>query len=86
MRNDILVAPELLQQTTESRHELYLPYPDFWYPMNLRADEKLGQKLERKVKGGAHVFYDCAISDQDSQLPYVNPMYIREGKHLCFLQ
>lgn len=60
--------------------EVYLPYPDSWYPMNLRPDEKLGAALNFKTKGGSHVMYDCKFSSQESQLPYVNPTYIREGK------
>lgn len=79
VRNDLLVAPALIPESKRSTRKLYLPYPDKWFPMNLRPDEDLGAPLLAPVNGGSRVEYDCRLSDQDSQLPYITPMYIREG-------
>ncbi|KAG8665372.1 hypothetical protein FPOAC2_10450 [Fusarium poae] len=79
VRNDLLVAPALIPESKRRTRKLYLPYPDKWYTMNLRPDEDLGAALLEPANGGSRIEYDCRISDQDSQLPYVTPMYIREG-------
>ncbi|KAM0489631.1 hypothetical protein ACHAP8_012386 [Fusarium lateritium] len=79
VRNDLLVAPALVPQSKRRTRKLYLPYPDKWYTMNLRPDEDLGAPLLEPSNGGSRIEYDCRISDQDSQLPYITPMYIREG-------
>ncbi|KAH6887057.1 glycosyl hydrolases family 31-domain-containing protein [Thelonectria olida] len=79
VRKDLLVAPALLPESQRNTRKLYLPYPDDWYPMNLRPDEPIGVALSPLVDGGSHVEYGCHISDQYSQLPYVTPMYVREG-------
>ncbi|KAI6752279.1 hypothetical protein HG530_013648 [Fusarium avenaceum] len=80
VRNDLLVAPALIPETKRQTRKLYLPYPDKWYTMNLRPDEPLGAALASPAEGGSRVEYSCLISDQESQLPYITPMYIREGK------
>jgi len=82
VRNDLLVAPALIAENVRQTRKLYLPYPDGWYPMNLRPDDSLGEALPSIVRGGQHIEYDCRISDQESQLPYITPMYIREGLFL----
>ncbi|CAF3441856.1 hypothetical protein SNK03_007732 [Fusarium graminearum] len=79
VRNDLLVAPALIPESKRRTRKLYLPYPDKWFTMNLRPDEDLGAALIEPANGGSRVEYDCRISDQDSQLPYITPMYIREG-------
>lgn len=48
--------------------------------MNLRPDEELGVALGPKTEGGSRINYDCHISDDADHIPYVNPMYIREGE------
>lgn len=78
VRNDLLVAPAL-EKNGNDKHKIYLPYPDEWFPMNLRADEPLGTPLLTKVDGGSRLKYNCQISDQDGQIPYTCPIYIREG-------
>lgn len=78
VRNDLLVAPALDKANT-SKHRLYLPYPDTWFPMNLRPDEPLGAPLLARVDGGSRIRYNCQVSDQDGQVPYTTAMYIREG-------
>ncbi|KAK7415851.1 hypothetical protein QQZ08_012222 [Neonectria magnoliae] len=79
LRNDLLVAPSLNPESKRATRRLYLPYPDKWFPMNLRPDEPIGAALSVAADGGSRIEYDCRISDQDSQLPYVTPMYLREG-------
>ncbi|RPA77141.1 hypothetical protein BJ508DRAFT_213076 [Ascobolus immersus RN42] len=79
VRKDLLVAPALIPQAKRKTRKLYLPYPDFWFPMNLRPDDPFGVPLQSRACGGSHIEYDCRISDQESQIPFTNPMYIREG-------
>jgi hypothetical protein len=74
---------------------VYLPAPSDWFAFNLRAFEdntSLGVALEHRVPGGKHVHYTASINavwnrDQDrlntDNLPYVTPMYVREGKLIC---
>ncbi|KAL0258807.1 hypothetical protein SLS55_006311 [Diplodia seriata] len=80
--NDILVAPSLHQESERARREIYLPSTSSWYPMNLRPCEdgsSIGEALLPKAAGATYVDYDCRISAEESQLPFVCPMYIREG-------
>ncbi|KAM0192686.1 hypothetical protein ACHAPI_008045 [Fusarium lateritium] len=79
VRNDLLVAPALIPEAKRQTRKLYLPYPDKWYAMNLRPDQPLGAALASPAEGGSRVEYSCLISDQESQLPYITPVYIREG-------
>lgn len=82
VRNDLLVAPALQPESQKQTRKLYLPYPNGWFPMNLRADDPIGVALAPMVDGGSRIDYSCLISDQDSQLPYITPMYIREGMRI----
>lgn len=89
LRNDLLVAPALFRESKGPKNQygqpvryVYLPSPDGWYTMNLRPDEQFGVPLGQKEDGGKKVQFDCHISDDAGHIPYVNPMYIREGKHL----
>ncbi|KAF6826526.1 alpha-1,4-glucan lyase [Colletotrichum musicola] len=80
VRKDLLVAPQLDQVGGGNPpRELYLPYPDHWFPFNLRPDEPFGVPLGDQVVGGQRIQYDCRISDVESQIPYTVPMYLREG-------
>ncbi|KAF4452162.1 alpha-1,4-glucan lyase [Fusarium austroafricanum] len=79
VRNDLLVAPALIPEAKRQTRKLYLPYPDKWYSMNLRPDEPLGAPLLSPAEGGSRVEYNCLISDEEKQMPYITPMYIREG-------
>ncbi|KAM0256094.1 hypothetical protein ACHAQJ_005181 [Trichoderma viride] len=77
--NDVLVAPPLRSEALFKRHEVYLPYPDEWFPMNLYPDEPLGRALNPAIDGGSHVLCKCNISHKDEEIPNITPMYIREG-------
>ncbi|OJD31815.1 glycoside hydrolase family 31 protein [Diplodia corticola] len=90
--NDVLVAPLLHREEPggRSRREIYLPSTNSWYPMNLRpygdgddggssSSSSIGEPLQPKVAGGTHVDYDCRISADERQLPFICPMYVREG-------
>ncbi|KAL0932734.1 alpha-1,4-glucan lyase [Colletotrichum truncatum] len=80
VRNDLLVAPSLESEgSSGNKRELYLPYPDSWFPMNLRPDDPLGVPLSPHATGGQHISYDCRISEDEKQIPFSTPMYIREG-------
>ncbi|KXX73549.1 Alpha-glucosidase 2 [Madurella mycetomatis] len=78
VRNDLLVAPAL-DKDGNDKHKIYLPFPDSWFSMNLRPDEPLGTALLPRVNGGSRLRYNCLVSDQDNQIPFTCPMYIREG-------
>lgn len=76
---DLLVAPVMQKQSDKSNTvSVYLPYPNGWYPFNLRPDSP-GVALAPKVRGGSYIDYDAHIDWQEDQLPYITPMYIREG-------
>ncbi|KAK0653238.1 Alpha-glucosidase 2 [Lasiodiplodia hormozganensis] len=77
--NDILVAPSLHKGSESTRRQIYLPSTSSWYAMNLRPHDSIGEALLPKVAGATYVDYDCRISADESQLPFVCPMYIREG-------
>ncbi|EHK42301.1 glycoside hydrolase family 31 protein [Trichoderma atroviride IMI 206040] len=77
--NDILVAPPLRAEAFFDRHEVYLPYPDEWFPINLYPDEPLGTALNPAIGGGSRIFCKCNISLEDDHIPRITPMYIREG-------
>lgn len=81
VRNDLLVAPSLSRERDYARREVYLPSTSSWYPMNLRpyADDTLGEPLAPSASGGSNISYDCHIDLQESHIPYICPMYIREG-------
>src|SRR5690349_20304788 len=85
VRNDLLVAPALLPESQRNSRMLYLPYPDSWFAMNLRPDDPIGVALQPAVDGGSRIDYICLIDDRDSQLPYITPMYIREGMKQALL-
>ncbi|TKX18260.1 glycosyl hydrolases family 31 protein [Elsinoe australis] len=89
--NDLLHAPCMYERNKRDRRKLYLPAPSAWYQFNLRAfdnDNSLGVPLQGRVAGGKHVHYTASIKacwhqDEDrlipEALPYVTPMYVREG-------
>jgi hypothetical protein len=74
------VAPPLRAEAFFDRHEVYLPYPDEWFPINLYPDEPLGTALNPAIGGGSRIFCKCNISLEDDHIPRITPMYIREGQ------
>ncbi|KAH7333781.1 glycosyl hydrolases family 31-domain-containing protein [Rhizoctonia solani] len=83
--DDILVAPVLGPQLAEGRPDtetrmIYLPAPDSWWQFNLRADgPDAAGALGGRFDGGTLMPYDARMSDNVSQIPYMNPMFIRYG-------
>ncbi|KAI9729368.1 MAG: hypothetical protein M1834_006892 [Cirrosporium novae-zelandiae] len=79
VRNDLLVAPVLKKESkTGTRRRLYLPRPDSWFQFNLRINGSLGVPLSR-VPGGSTIDVYPRISTDESRIPYITPMYVREG-------
>jgi hypothetical protein len=59
---------------------VYLPQPDNWYNFNLRIDGSVGVPLKPYIKGGSNIQYDASIRSDVDHVPYVTPIYVREGK------
>ena len=85
---DLLVCPVLEPETTSGGgREIYLPQTNDWYPFNLgielnpRLDSvhPYGTRLRKKLRGGSRFFVDAHLSANDSCVPNICPMFIREG-------
>lgn len=61
--------------------DVYLPQPDNWYSFNLRLDTR-GVRLAPPVEAGSVITYNAYISSDPAHLPYVTPIYVREGLFL----
>jgi alpha-glucosidase len=85
VRNDLLVAPILDKQAADNGHgkrDIYLPDGSNWYAY---MDNKF--PLGPAVEGGTTVRdYDAYISDEPWHLPFILPMYVREGAILPTLE
>ena len=81
--DDFLVAPILRAQGEEwdkITRVVYLPRPDAWWQCNLRADgANSAVSLGAEFKGGALIPYNARMSTQESQFPYITPMFIKFG-------
>ncbi|KAH7333765.1 glycosyl hydrolases family 31-domain-containing protein [Rhizoctonia solani] len=81
--DDLLVAPILHPQGPEWERitrVVYLPRPNSWWQCNLRADGPDGAvPLVNEFKGGSLIPYDARLSLEESQIPYVTPMFIKSG-------
>ena len=92
VRQDLLVCPRLFPETKRQKQKLYLPQPDNWFVFNLRPDHiehpngdtlKIGRRvaLGQKLQGGTFMEWDDKIRLNDNgHIPYLMPMFIREGK------
>ncbi|CAE6345185.1 unnamed protein product [Rhizoctonia solani] len=83
--DDVLVAPVLGPQIVPGRPDdqtrmIYLPRPDSWWQFNLRADgPNSSVALGPRFDGGTLMFYDARMSDNEAQIPWMNPMFVRYG-------
>ena len=75
---DILVAPILDKQSEKNmygRRDVYLPSGSNWY--NFMNNSKA---LLAPIEGGTTIFdFDAHISDENDHIPFVCPVYVREG-------
>ncbi|QRV84031.1 glycoside hydrolase family 31 protein [Ceratobasidium sp. AG-Ba] len=77
--DDLLVAPVLWTQADRGSRtrDVYLPRPSAWWQSNLRADgPDYAVPLSARFDGGSLIPYDARMSDQESQIPWMNPMFI----------
>lgn len=94
---DLLVAPIMTRQTDANgslepqsrpvgKREVYLPQPDDWYPLNLRpgVDGYNHEPLKANIDGGTTLMWDGAINNDPAHIPYINPMFVREGTSPLF--
>ncbi|MCF6283397.1 MAG: hypothetical protein L3J28_14550 [Candidatus Polarisedimenticolaceae bacterium] len=74
--NDLLVAPVLDKESRGGNgwRDIYLPVDNKWY-----AFKNNRQKLNDPVTGGSTIPYDAHISDDSQHIPFILPMYVREG-------
>lgn len=74
--NDLLVAPVIEKQETGSlgRRQVYLPALSNWYAFKNNL-----QPLSSIQAGGSTILYDAYISSNDQHVPFVTPVYVREG-------
>ncbi|KAH0607116.1 uncharacterized protein H6S33_003104 [Morchella sextelata] len=80
VRRDLLIAPIMDSHTLNNGHTVvYLPAPNKWYTFNLRIDGSLGVALEPAIEGGSMLDFDAHISSEISHIPYITPIFIREG-------
>ncbi|KAG8714735.1 hypothetical protein FRC09_017314 [Ceratobasidium sp. 395] len=80
--DDFLVAPVLWPQADRGNvtRMVYLPRPSSWWQCNLRADgPKSAIPLGKSFEGGSLLPYDARMNDQESQIPWVTPMFIKYG-------
>ncbi|MDR0380975.1 MAG: glycoside hydrolase [Oscillospiraceae bacterium] len=77
VRRDLLVAPvtEPHYLNANGRRDIYLPGGCNWYQFKNGISP-----LDRPVKGGTTIFdYDASISYDNGHIPYVLPIFVREG-------
>ncbi|MEO1258616.1 MAG: TIM-barrel domain-containing protein [Bacteroidota bacterium] len=74
--NDLLVAPVTEKESwgSQGRRNVYLPTGSNWF-----AFKNNTQALSEKQAGGTTVAYDAHISTDPQHIPFVVPMYVREG-------
>lgn len=75
---DILVAPILEKQSDGNmygKRDVYLPLGSKWYNFMNNS-----QALSSPIEGGTTIFdFDARISDDEEHIPFICPVYVREG-------
>lgn len=78
VRQDLLIAPMLEKESDENGHgkrDVYLPAGSRWYQF---VDNRC--PLPAVIEGGTNVCeFDAHISSEPGHIPYIVPMYVREG-------
>ncbi len=78
VRGDLLIAPVLEKESDENGHgkrDVYLPAGSRWYQF-----KSAGIPLGEVIDGGTNISeFDAHISDDPGHIPYIVPMYVREG-------
>ncbi|KAG8711613.1 hypothetical protein FRC09_020508 [Ceratobasidium sp. 395] len=79
--DDLLVAPILTPQANNKyTRTVYLPRPFAWWQCNLRdKGPEYAVPLGTSFPGGALIPYDAKINNQESQIPWITPMFIKFG-------
>lgn len=76
--NDFLVAPVVEKQAYENgcgKRDIYLPTGNSWYQFN-----NFKSPLNALVAGGTTISdYDASISADEYHIPYIVPIYVKEG-------
>ena len=80
IRNALLICPVMDSHTVNNGNRIvYLPLGSKWYDFNLRIDGSYGVALLPYVKGGSVFNYSAYIGNDPAHMPFVTPIYIREG-------
>lgn len=78
VRQDLLIAPVVEKESNENGHgkrDVYLPAGNRWYQF---VDNRC--PLMEALEGGTNVCeFDAHISNDPGHIPYIVPMYVREG-------
>ena len=80
----ILVCPIMdPDDVNGGSRKIYLPRPDNWFAFNLRIDgddNNIGVPLGNLQDGGSFLQYNAVINPDPGHLPYITPIYVREGR------
>lgn len=76
--NDLLIAPVLEKESASNgfgKRDVYLPAQSRWYQFK---DSR--NPLDNVINGGTNISqFDAHISDEEGHIPYIVPIYVREG-------
>lgn len=78
VRNDLLIAPVVEKQSADNgygKRDVYLPAGSRWYQFRGRKCP-----LGSVIDGGVNISqFDASINEDEGHIPYIVPMYVREG-------